>query len=118
MMTQSPTIMDFLPAAPSIAKSAGHAAVCAAPDTPDADLYRILVGHALSEGRFNTKIEFDDHVRALSTVAQADAVIAFRKLRRSDCEVWRRGDLMVCECGVHWKLDAVDPPHCKKPYAK
>lgn len=118
MITRPPNIMDYVPLPRSIARTAGHEAVCAAPDTPDGDLYRILVAHALCEGRFDTKVQFDDHVRALSTVMQADQILAHRKLRPPECEVFRTGDLMMCECGSTWKIDAIDPPNCKRSIAR
>lgn len=114
-MATQPTSHNFLSDGRGLAEQAEGITAWAAPDMADADLYRILVAQALREGRFRHKGEFDAQVRALGTVEQAEAVIAFGLLR-PDCDAWRRGDLMVCDCGAFWKVDASDPPYCKKPY--
>lgn len=108
------TSRDFLPDAMGFSTVAGHVPTKAAPNTPDAELYRIVVAHSLREGRFQTKAEFDAEVRSLGTVGQADQIIAFRNLR-PNCEATRYGDRMVCDCGVTWKAETTDPlPNCKK----
>jgi hypothetical protein len=78
----------------------------------DAKLYRILVARALYSGAARNKAEFDKRVRTLGTLAAADELIAFRE-KRFGCRAWRHGSSMVCECGVSWPVDSIDPPHCK-----
>jgi hypothetical protein len=78
----------------------------------DAELYRIVVAQALTNGTVSTKAEFDSIVRTLGNVGGADELIAFRKLRPG-CHAWRHGKSMVCECGVTWQVDDTNPPHCK-----
>lgn len=108
------TSRDFLPDGRGFATVADHIPTRAAADTPDAELYRILVAHALREGRFQTKAEYDAEVRLLGTVARADEVIAFRNLR-PQCIAFQIGDKMMCDCGVTWKVGAVGPtPYCRK----
>lgn len=117
-MTSQLTSRDFLPNGQGFANVAGHVQAKAAPDTPDAELYRIVVAHALREGRFQTKAAFDAEVRALGTVARADEVIAYRDLR-PECTAFQIGDKMMCDCGVTWKVDAIGPiPYCRKQPGK
>jgi hypothetical protein len=79
----------------------------------DAELYRIIVAKALREGRFHSKADFDVAASELGTIEQADEIIAFNRLR-PDCDAWRHGQLMVCECGASWKVDEPNPPVCRK----
>jgi hypothetical protein len=51
-------------------------------------------------------------VRKLGNVLAADEIIAFRNLRFG-CKAWRYGKRMVCDCGVSWLVEEVDPPKCK-----
>jgi hypothetical protein len=109
------TSRDFLPDGDGFGTVADRVPTRAAPDTPDADLYRIVVAHALREGRFQTKAEYDAEVRLLGTVDRADEVIAFRDLR-PECGAFQIGNKMMCNCGVTWKVDAVGPaPNCRTP---
>lgn len=72
-----------------------------------------MVAHALREGRFQTKADYDSAVQALGTVDRADEVIAYRNLR-PECGVFQEGDKMMCDCGVVWKVDTIDPlPQCR-----
>jgi hypothetical protein len=82
-------------------------------DYTDAELYRIVVAQALTDGVVSTKAEFDARVRQLGNVLAADELIAFRNLR-SGCKAWRHGKRMVCDCGATWLANDVDPPHCKE----
>jgi hypothetical protein len=112
-MSTKPTSYDFLPLGRGFANVAGHKDAYAALDTSDAELYRIAVAHALREGRFRTKADYDAEVRALGTVARADEVIGYHNLRPG-CRVFQEGGRMMCECGVSWKVDTVEPiPNCK-----
>jgi hypothetical protein len=107
------TSRDFLPNGRGFATVADRVPTKAAADTPDAELYRMVVAHALREGRFQTKAEYDAEVRSLGTVDRADEVIAFRDLR-PECGAFQIGDKMMCDCGVTWKVDAVRPaPYCR-----
>jgi len=78
----------------------------------DAQLYRIVVAQALTDGLVATKADFDKRVRTLGNVIAADELIAFRNLRPG-CRAWRHGKSMVCECGSAWAVDNADPPKCK-----
>ncbi|MFC7515125.1 hypothetical protein ACFQUU_08930 [Herbaspirillum sp. GCM10030257] len=78
----------------------------------DAELYRLVVAQAITDGTVQTKADFDAMVRTLGTVAGADELIAFRKLRPG-CKAWRHGKRMVCDCGTAWLADNPSPPDCK-----
>jgi hypothetical protein len=78
----------------------------------DAELYRIVVAQALTNGTVLTKADFDAIVRTLGNISGADELIAFRDLRLG-CRAWRYGKRMVCECGVTWAVDTPNPPRCK-----
>jgi hypothetical protein len=113
-MPKEPTIYDFLPPGRGFANTVDYTVARAAPDTPDADLYRIVVAHALREGRFQTKAEFDAEVRNLGTVARADEIIASRN-SRPDCAAFQIGHKMMCDCGVTWDVHSNEPiPNCRK----
>jgi hypothetical protein len=79
----------------------------------DAELYRILVAQAMTDGAVATKAQFDGAVRTLGNVRDADELIAFRNLRPG-CRAWRHGKTMTCECSVHWRIDDPAPPYCKE----
>lgn len=48
-----------------------------------------------------------------TTIEQAEAVLAILQ-RRPGREAWRRGALMVCECGAKRRVDDPNPPACMK----
>jgi hypothetical protein len=111
-MGKPPTSHDFLQDSYGFANEAGHVRAYADAETTDAELYRIMVAQALREGRFRNKAEFDQQVRALGTVEQADAVIAFRQIRY-ECRAWQYGNRMVCDCRATWMVGDPDPPNCR-----
>jgi hypothetical protein len=78
----------------------------------DAELYRIVVAQALTDGIVATKAEFDNFVRGLGNVMAADELITFRNTRFG-CRAWRYGKRMVCDCGTSWLADDANPPPCK-----
>lgn len=78
----------------------------------DAELYRIVVAQALTDGVVSSKAEFDARVRQLGNVLAADELIEFRKIRPG-CRAWRHGKAMVCDCGTTWRIDTEDAPPCK-----
>lgn len=79
----------------------------------DADLYKIVVAQALTNGTVSTKGEFDAIVRTLGNIRGAEELIAFRNIRPG-CKAWRHGKRMVCECGSSWVVDDPEPPRCKE----
>jgi hypothetical protein len=107
------TSRDFFPNGDGFGTRAGHVRTVAAPDTPDAELYRIVVAHAIREGRFHAKADYDSAVRSLGTVDRADEIIAYWNLR-PECKAYQIGERMMCECGNVWKVDRIEPlPHCR-----
>jgi hypothetical protein len=78
----------------------------------DAQLYRILVAEALTDGAVSTKAEFDEMVHQIRNIQDADELIAFRNLRPG-CKAWRHGKMLVCECGAAWVANDPAPPPCK-----
>ena len=79
----------------------------------DAELYCIIVAKAIYKERFYSKAQIDLAARDLGIVEQADELLAMLEWR-PDCEARRRGQLMVCECGVTRKVGDRSPPACKK----
>ena len=107
------TSRDFMPNGDGFGTVAGHVPTRAAPNTPDAELYRIVVAHALREGRFQTKADYDAAVRTLGTVDRADEIIAYWNLR-PECRAYQIGERMMCDCGSVWKADTIEPlPNCR-----
>ena len=110
---KKPSRSDILHHGETFTTSSGHVIASASIQSTDAELYRIVVAHALREGRFASKADFDAEVRKLGTIDRADEILAFNLLRPG-CGAWRRGNLMICECGVSWHVDAVALPICNK----
>lgn len=102
----------LLPSLPGIIRQHRPAPGEAATKYTDAELYRIVVAQALTNGTASTKAEFDAIVRTLGNVGGADELIAFRNIRQS-CKAWRYGTHMVCECGRSWRVDDASPPTCR-----